>query len=166
MGASTIGAIITGFVMAMSAALAAKYRKPKMPHETQTYSKIAQGFIFAAGIILLAAGIALWAAIPDTDKTGKDWFVIASTFVGSIAAFLCFYYYSRFSLVVMPEMIIVNHPFKGIFYITHDNLIATRKTSFKGVTQTELVFYDAARRRKITLAHSLFDVTAFLYSSR
>lgn len=78
-----------------------------------------------------------------------------------VAALVCFYYYLRFSVKVLPDSITINDPFKGTSTITRDNLISFEQTVFEGASQTKCVFHNEGRQRSVTLTHSKFDLTQF-----
>lgn len=160
MAPSTVGWIAAGFIVAVSSGLIVRFRKPKQAGEVQTYSRGAQALMLAVGILALAGAIAVLLTTPVKDS--KDWFAIISAFIGGIAALVCFYYYLRFSVKVLPDSITVNDPFKGTATITRDNLVSITETAFKGAAQTKFVFNDNGRRRTLTLAHAKFDLTSFI----
>ncbi|MBE6469984.1 MAG: hypothetical protein E7001_08605 [Coriobacteriaceae bacterium] len=160
MSPSTIGGIAAGFIVAVSSGLAVRFRRPRQAGEVQTYSRVTQAIILVVGILALTAAIAVFATTPVKDL--KDWFGIIGTFLIGIASLVVFFYYLRCSVVVTPDSITVNDPFKGTATITRDNLVSITETAFKGAAQTKFVFNDNGRRRTLTLAHAKFDLTSFI----
>lgn len=74
-----------------------------------------------------------------------------------------FYYYSRLTVRVTPESVIVTHPFKGTLRVTRDNLISIARIAYNNGSLTRFIFDDGGRK-SVDLSYAAFDLRLFTRS--
>ncbi|MDI9587876.1 MAG: hypothetical protein QM234_02815 [Acidobacteriota bacterium] len=75
--------------------------------------------------------------------------------------FLAFaYYYSRYYIVVKPDSITVNQPFRGQWVITHKNIVSVKEWDYRQKWY-KVKFRDGDKIRKVSLSPDFFVLTPF-----
>lgn len=104
--------------------LAATFRKSQPPGAVQRFPK------FLSVVLYICAGVMI--------LFGVIWLVGAGDVAGGLSAvgigllFLAFaYYYSRYFIVVKPDSITVNQPFRGQWVITHKTIVSVKEWDYR-----------------------------------
>lgn len=104
--------------------LVAIFRKPQPPGAVQRFPK------FLSVVLYICAGVMLLFGV--TGLVGAREVAGGLFGMGLGLLFLAFaYYYSRYFIVVKPDSITVNQPFRGQMVITHKNIVSVKEWDYR-----------------------------------
>lgn len=129
------------------------------PGQVQVYPRFARVLLFVLAVLFLAGAITVYGIAPPAGAT--DWFGIGGTAAIALFCFGAFHYYSRLTVRVTPESVVVSHPFKGTLRVTHDNVISIARIAYSNGSSATRFIFDDGGRKSVDLSNTAFDLRLF-----